>query len=140
MVYQVISWLFPEGFPEASTKLVTTKRFSDFKKLHKALSHIHKVLYLSGTMPSLTKANFFHRYDEQVLGKWPMSSVHNVNKQLSFLKNVNKHLPYLYYKFRCRICLSANLSAFQNVRISVRYRKCPLWNFRERSELFLSII
>ena len=48
MIYQVTSWLFPMGFPEASTKLVTNKRFSDFQKLHKALNQIHKNLHLTG--------------------------------------------------------------------------------------------
>ena len=48
MIYEVTSWLFPMGFPEASTKLVTNKRFSDFQKLHKALSQIHKNLHLTG--------------------------------------------------------------------------------------------
>ena len=51
--FQVTSWLFPMGFPEASTKLVTTKKYSDFQKLHKQLSQIHRNLYLSGTMPNL---------------------------------------------------------------------------------------
>ena len=48
MIYEVTSWLFPMGFPEASTKLVTNKRFSDFQKLHKSLSQIHKNLHLTG--------------------------------------------------------------------------------------------
>ena len=67
MIYEVTSWLFPAGFPEASTKLVTKKRFSDFQKLHKSLSQIHKSLYLSGTMPPLPKANYFNRNDPNVL-------------------------------------------------------------------------
>ena len=50
MIYQVTSWLFPMGFPEASTKLVTNKRFSDFQKLHKALNQIHKNLHLTGKL------------------------------------------------------------------------------------------
>ena len=52
MIYQVTSWLFPMGFPEASTKLVTNKRFSDFQKLHKALGQIHKNLHLTGILIS----------------------------------------------------------------------------------------
>ena len=68
-VYQVTSWLFPMGFPEASTKLVTMKRYSEFQKLHKSLSQIHKNLYLSGTMPSLPKANFFNRFDSKILSE-----------------------------------------------------------------------
>lgn len=67
MTYEVTSWLFPMGFPEASTKLVTKKRFSDFQKLHKALSQIHKSLYLSGKMPSLPKSGYFQRYDAKTL-------------------------------------------------------------------------
>lgn len=44
MVYDVTSVLFPAGFPEAATRLTTTKRFSQFQKLHTALLQIHQVL------------------------------------------------------------------------------------------------
>ena len=66
---QVTSWLFPMGFPEASTKLVTMKRYSEFQKLHKSLSQIHKNLYLSGTMPSFPKTHFFNRFDVKILSE-----------------------------------------------------------------------
>lgn len=61
--YEVTSVLYPSGFPEASTKLVTQKRYSDFQKLHKALSQIHAGLYLSGTMPGLPKTRLFKNQD-----------------------------------------------------------------------------
>ena len=44
MVYDVTSVLFPAGFPEAATRLTTTKRFSQFQKLHISLLQIHQVL------------------------------------------------------------------------------------------------
>ena len=34
--------------------------------------------------------------DVQIPGTWPMSSLHNVNKQLSFSKNVNKQLLFFH--------------------------------------------
>ena len=88
MTYEVTSWLFPMGFPEASTKLVTKKRFSDFQKLHKSLSHIHKSLYLSGTMPILPKTHFFNRHDPGVLSE-------RRQKCLELLEFSAKH-PQLY--------------------------------------------
>ena len=42
------------------------------------------------------------------LGTWPMSSLHNVNKQLSFFKNVNKQLPFFKN-------VNNQLSLFKNV-------------------------
>ncbi len=86
VVYPVTSWLYPEGFPEASTKLVTRKRFSEFQTLYKALSKIHKDLYLAGEMPSLPKANFFRRFDPQVL-------IERRAKCLELLEFAAKHPP-----------------------------------------------
>ena len=57
VLYQVTSLIFPVGFPEAATKLVVRKKFSDFQQLHKALSEIHKNLYLKGKFPVLPKFN-----------------------------------------------------------------------------------
>jgi hypothetical protein len=57
VVFQVTSLIFPVGFPEAATKLVVKKKFSDFQSLHKSLSDIHKNLYLKGKFPSLPKSS-----------------------------------------------------------------------------------
>ena len=57
VVFQVTSLIFPVGFPEAATKLVVKKKFSDFQNLHKSLADIHKNLYLKGKFPSLPKSN-----------------------------------------------------------------------------------
>ena len=65
--YKITSLLFPVGFPEAGTKLTTTKRYSEFQKLHKALLQIHKNLYLSGTFPTLPKTSYFKRFQPEVL-------------------------------------------------------------------------
>ena len=43
MVYDVTSVLFPAGFPEAGTRLITSKRFSQFQKLYISLLQIHQV-------------------------------------------------------------------------------------------------
>ena len=59
--YQVFSTLYPDGMPEACTKLVTKKSFSDFKKLYQALHHIHKSLRLSGSLPPVTSRNSFFK-------------------------------------------------------------------------------
>ena len=84
--FQVTSWLFPMGFPEASTKLVTTKKYSDFQKLHKQLSQTHKSLYLSGTMPNLPKSGYFSRVDAKILSE-------RRQKCLEFLEFVALHPP-----------------------------------------------
>ena len=68
-VYEVTSWLYPMGFPEASTKLVTLKRYSEFQKLQKSLCQIHKSLYLSGTIPTLPKTGYFSRMDPKILSE-----------------------------------------------------------------------
>lgn len=86
MVYKVTSWLFPQGFPEASTKLVTSKRYSEFQKLHKALQTIHKSLYLSGTMPNFPKTGYFTRFDPSVLAD-------RRNQCLELLEFAAKHSP-----------------------------------------------
>ncbi len=57
VLFQVTSLIFPVGFPEAATKLVVKKKFSDFQSLHKSLSDIHKNLYLKGKFPSLPKSS-----------------------------------------------------------------------------------
>lgn len=64
--FQVTSWLYPSGFPEANTQLVTQKRYSDLQKLHKSLSQIHANLHLSGTMPALPKSRSFFKNQDNV--------------------------------------------------------------------------
>ena len=55
----MVSLLFPAGLPEASTKLVTRKSFTDFKKLYQALNRIHQGLHLSGSLPSVHSRESF---------------------------------------------------------------------------------
>ena len=54
MVYDVTSVLFPAGFPEAGTRLTTTKRFSQFQKLYIALMQIHQVF------DEITPGNYYN--------------------------------------------------------------------------------
>ena len=66
IMFTVTSLIFPAGFPEASTKLELNKKYSDFQKLQKSLSDIHKNLYLKGNFPTLPKAStgYFNKSTE----------------------------------------------------------------------------
>ena len=85
VVYQVCSSLYPDGMPEASTKLVTQKSLSDFKKLHQNLHRIHKSLHLSGHLPSIGRHSIFKKTEEEHLRR----------QCLDLLESASQH-PQLY--------------------------------------------
>ena len=85
VVYQVCSSLYPDGMPEASTKLVTQKSLSDFKKLHQNLHRIHKSLHLSGHLPSIGRHSLFKKTEEEHLRR----------QCLDLLESASQH-PQLY--------------------------------------------
>ena len=71
--------------PEASTKLVTQKSLSDFKKLHQNLHRIHKSLHLSGHLPSIGRHSLFKKTEEEHLRR----------QCLDLLESASQH-PQLY--------------------------------------------
>ena len=80
--FKVTSWLYPLGLPEASTRLVTQKRWPDFVKLYKNLHQMQKHLTLPGDMPKLTQS-IFKRTDNKT----------KLEQCLSLLNFAAKHPP-----------------------------------------------
>ena len=66
-VYKVISRVFHKNSIEGITEIVTFKRFSEFKKLHKSLSALHSSLHLKGVFPSFPETKVFGRFDTEVI-------------------------------------------------------------------------
>ena len=95
VVYHVCSSLYPDGMPEASTKLVTKKGLSDFKKLNQNLNHLHKSLHLSGHLPSISgrrQSLFF----KKKIGKDDTTEEEVLRRQcLDLLESASQH-PELY--------------------------------------------
>ncbi|CAG0888032.1 unnamed protein product [Darwinula stevensoni] len=60
-VYKVLSRVFPSMAPEAATEIITWKRYSDFKRLHKEMEVLHKALHLKGIFPQFPKKSVFGR-------------------------------------------------------------------------------
>jgi len=85
-VYKVISRVFPQTSIEGITEIVTFKRFSEFKKLHKSLSHLHFSLHLKGVFPSFPESKLFGRFDEEVVESRRRSA-------LELLEFAAKHPP-----------------------------------------------
>lgn len=68
-IYKVTSRIFPKTTFEGVIEVVTWKRYSDFKKLHKSLTKLHHSLHLKGAVPSFPEAKLFGRFDEEVIEK-----------------------------------------------------------------------
>lgn len=66
-IYKVVSKIFPKNSVEAASQVVVWKRYSDFRKLYKALLHLYQGLHLKGTFPKFPKANYFGRFDEETV-------------------------------------------------------------------------
>jgi len=60
-IYQITCSTFPVESPEEVTTVSTWKRFSQLSCLHRALSTVHRQLYLHGTFPPLPDTSFFSR-------------------------------------------------------------------------------
>lgn len=66
-IYKVVSKVFPKNSVEAASQVVVWKRYSDFRKLYKALLHIYQGLHLKGNFPKFAKANYFGRFEDETL-------------------------------------------------------------------------
>ncbi|CAN7986552.1 unnamed protein product [Ixodes hexagonus] len=66
-IYKVVSKVFPKNSVEAASQVIVWKRYSDFSKLYKALLLIYQGLHLKGNFPKFAKAQFFGRFEEDVV-------------------------------------------------------------------------
>ena len=66
-IYKVVSRVFHKNSIDGITEIVTFKRFSEFKKLHKSLSQLHASLHLKGVFPSFPDSKLFGRFDAEVI-------------------------------------------------------------------------
>lgn len=67
--------VFPKNSVEAASQVVVWKRYSDFRKLSKALLLIYQGLHLKGNFPKFAKANFFGRFEEEVVEERRLSAL-----------------------------------------------------------------
>ncbi|XP_066451156.1 ribosomal protein S6 kinase delta-1 [Eleutherodactylus coqui] len=67
-IYKVTARIVSRRSPEDVREIVTWKRYSDFKKLHRDLLQIHKNLFRQTELfPPFAKAKLFGRFDECVV-------------------------------------------------------------------------
>ncbi|KAM4040858.1 ribosomal protein S6 kinase delta-1 [Anomaloglossus baeobatrachus] len=67
-IYKVTARIVSRKSPEDVQEIVTWKRYSDFKKLHRDLLQIHKNLFRQTELfPPFAKAKLFGRFDECVI-------------------------------------------------------------------------
>ncbi|XP_070389991.1 ribosomal protein S6 kinase-like 1 isoform X2 [Dermacentor albipictus] len=66
-IYKVVSKVFPKNSVEAASQVVVWKRYSDFRKLYKALFHLYQGLHLKGNFPKFAKASYFGRFEEETV-------------------------------------------------------------------------
>ncbi|KAM4771815.1 ribosomal protein S6 kinase delta-1 [Rhinophrynus dorsalis] len=67
-IYKVTARIVSRKNPEDVQEIVTWKRYSDFKKLHRDLWQIHKDLFRQTELfPPFAKAKLFGRFDESVI-------------------------------------------------------------------------
>ncbi|XP_050084937.1 ribosomal protein S6 kinase delta-1 [Anopheles aquasalis] len=66
-VYRITSIVFPRSAPEALTRVILWKRFSEVKKLYKELVRRHRERHLTGTVPELTEQSYFKRFDPSII-------------------------------------------------------------------------
>ncbi|XP_063299910.1 ribosomal protein S6 kinase delta-1 [Pelobates fuscus] len=67
-IYKVTARIVSRKSPEDVQEVVTWKRYSDFKKLHKELWQLHKLLFRQTELfPPFAKAKLFGRFDESVI-------------------------------------------------------------------------
>ncbi|XP_053315003.1 ribosomal protein S6 kinase delta-1 [Spea bombifrons] len=67
-IYKVTARVVSRKNPEDVQEIVTWKRYSDFKKLHRDLWQLHKLLFRQTELfPPFAKAKLFGRFDEAVI-------------------------------------------------------------------------
>ncbi|CAG2104512.1 unnamed protein product, partial [Medioppia subpectinata] len=66
-VYKVVSRIYHKSAVDGVTEIVAHKRYSEFKRLHKSLAHLHQSLHLKGVFPAFPDAKVFGRFDAAVI-------------------------------------------------------------------------
>ncbi|KAK7067374.1 Sorting nexin-15 [Halocaridina rubra] len=66
-IYQVKSTVFPRSSPEASTSVVVWRRYSELRRLHKAISELHQKLGITDQLPPFPRATILNRFDADVV-------------------------------------------------------------------------
>ncbi|XP_058057882.1 ribosomal protein S6 kinase delta-1 [Anopheles bellator] len=66
-IYRITSIVFPRSVPQALTRVILWKRFSEVKKLYKELVRRHRERHLSGAVPALGEQSYFKRFDPAVI-------------------------------------------------------------------------
>ncbi|XP_066951482.1 ribosomal protein S6 kinase delta-1 isoform X2 [Macrobrachium rosenbergii] len=66
-IYQVKSTVFPRSSPEASTSVVVWRRYSDLRRLYKAIHEIHRKMGLPGQLPPFPRATLLNRFEADVV-------------------------------------------------------------------------
>ncbi|XP_052867693.1 ribosomal protein S6 kinase delta-1 [Anopheles cruzii] len=66
-IYRITSIVFPRSVPQALTRVILWKRFSEVKKLYKELVRRHRERHLSGVVPALAEQSYFKRFDPAVI-------------------------------------------------------------------------
>ncbi|XP_071536924.1 ribosomal protein S6 kinase delta-1 [Panulirus ornatus] len=85
-IYQVKSTVFPRISPEASTSVVVWRRYSELRRLHKAISELHQKLGLPGQVPSFPRATVLNRFEADVVETRRQAT-------LNLLKFIGQHSP-----------------------------------------------
>ncbi|XP_042867899.1 ribosomal protein S6 kinase delta-1-like isoform X2 [Penaeus japonicus] len=85
-IYQVKSTVFLRSSPEASTSVVVWRRYSEFRRLHKAIGELHHKLSLPGQLPPFPRATILNRFEADVVETRRLAA-------LSLLKFIGQHNP-----------------------------------------------
>ncbi|XP_047470745.1 uncharacterized protein LOC125026379 isoform X3 [Penaeus chinensis] len=85
-IYQVKSTVFLRSSPEASTSVIVWRRYSEFRRLHKAIAELHHKLSLPGQLPPFPRATILNRFEADVVETRRQAA-------LSLLKFIGQHNP-----------------------------------------------
>ncbi|KAG0721955.1 Ribosomal protein S6 kinase delta-1 [Chionoecetes opilio] len=78
--------VFPRSSPEASTSVVVWRRYSEIRRLHRAISEVHERLGLGGQLPPFPRATILNRFEADVVETRRQAT-------LSLLKFAGQHSP-----------------------------------------------
>ncbi|XP_063610747.1 ribosomal protein S6 kinase delta-1-like [Penaeus indicus] len=85
-IYQVKSTVFLRSSPEASTSVIVWRRYSEFRRLHKAIAELHHKLSLPGQLPPFPRATILNRFEADVVETRRQAA-------LNLLKFIGQHNP-----------------------------------------------
>ncbi|XP_042217322.1 ribosomal protein S6 kinase delta-1-like isoform X1 [Homarus americanus] len=85
-IYKVKSSVCPRNSPEASTSVVVWRRYSEVRRLHKAISELHQRLGLPGQLPPFPRATVLNRFEADVVETRRQAT-------LDLLKFIGQHSP-----------------------------------------------